>query len=118
MAGYRAAGWTCCGALVLSLLVAIVGMRDMGIVGQQTPTPSEKSSHGVIELSEIAQRVGDHASTQVVDGAMFGDVSEGETGHGTIPINERGGAWTTPTHCWGQHGVSLSKKLKVFEEVV
>jgi len=50
MAGFRAAGWTCCGALGLSLLIAVAGMRGIGLVGQQTLSEGEK---GDIELGQL-----------------------------------------------------------------
>ncbi|KAF7790920.1 hypothetical protein EIP86_001878 [Pleurotus ostreatoroseus] len=35
MVGFRAAGWTCCGTIVFALIIAIVGMRGVGLVGQE-----------------------------------------------------------------------------------
>ncbi|KAJ7626866.1 major facilitator superfamily-domain-containing protein [Roridomyces roridus] len=43
MVGFRAGGWTLCGAGALSVLVALVGLRDIGIVGQQQQQDEEKN---------------------------------------------------------------------------
>ena len=112
MAGYRAAGWTCCGTLVLSLLVAIVGMRGMGIVGQNKheAAPSEKSSHGAIELTDLES--GGRASLQDID-----DTPE-DTYCSPTPVGETAREWGLPSYHHSQHGITLSQKLKVFEQVV
>lgn len=34
MAGFRAAGWTCCGSAVVALCIALAGLRGLGIVGK------------------------------------------------------------------------------------
>ena len=109
MAGYRAAGWTCCGTLVLSLLVAIVGMRGMGIVGQNKheAAPSEKSSHGLTELES-----GGRASLQDIN-----DTPE-DTYCSPTPVGETAREWGLPSYHHSQHGITLSQKLKVFEQVV
>lgn len=44
MAGFRAAGWTCCGTVVIALVIAVVGMRGIGLVGQQRLPRAEKPS--------------------------------------------------------------------------
>jgi hypothetical protein len=43
MVGFRAAGWTCFAAAVLAFLIGVVGLRGIGVVGQQkkTPNPAE-----------------------------------------------------------------------------
>ena len=52
MAGFRAAGWVCCGVLVISLIIAVVGMRGIGIVGQQSDNDNgEKRRTSDIELT-------------------------------------------------------------------
>lgn len=106
MVGYRAAGWTCCGALVLSLLVATVGMGGMGIVGQHKlgldPTQSKKSSPEAIELAELGLEDAGITSTDVVMGLNEIHQSIGQT----------------QAMGRGQHiGISLSQKLKLFEVV-
>ncbi|KAJ7612113.1 major facilitator superfamily-domain-containing protein [Roridomyces roridus] len=35
MVGLRAAGWTLCGAAVISFIIALIGLRGIGIVGQK-----------------------------------------------------------------------------------
>ena len=42
MAGFRAAGWTCCATVAVALLIALIGMRGVGLVGQQRPPRAEK----------------------------------------------------------------------------
>jgi hypothetical protein len=39
MVGFRAAGWTCFAAAVLAFLIALVGLRGIGIVGQKKKPP-------------------------------------------------------------------------------
>ncbi|EKM56493.1 uncharacterized protein PHACADRAFT_207718 [Phanerochaete carnosa HHB-10118-sp] len=51
MAGFRAAGWTCCGAIVIALIIAAVGLRGIGLVGQQRPAACAEKSDGDIELA-------------------------------------------------------------------
>jgi len=43
MVGFRAAGWTCFAAAVLAFLIGVVGLRGIGVVGQQKkiPNPAE-----------------------------------------------------------------------------
>ncbi|KIP11896.1 hypothetical protein PHLGIDRAFT_124551 [Phlebiopsis gigantea 11061_1 CR5-6] len=43
MAGFRAGGWTCVGTIAVALLIALVGMRGVGLVGQQRPARAEKA---------------------------------------------------------------------------
>lgn len=38
MPGFRAAAWTNCGSLGIALVIAVVGMRGIGIVGQRAST--------------------------------------------------------------------------------
>ena len=33
MPGFRAAAWTSCGSLAVSIIIAVIGMRGIGIVG-------------------------------------------------------------------------------------
>lgn len=47
MAGFRAGGWTCVGTIAIALLIAFVGLRGIGLVGQQRPARAEK---GDIEM--------------------------------------------------------------------
>ena len=51
MAGFRAAGWTCCGTIAIALIVALVGMRGVGLVGQHRPTRAEKPELGDVEMA-------------------------------------------------------------------
>ncbi|CAL1708737.1 unnamed protein product [Somion occarium] len=67
MAGYRAAGWTCCGALVLSLIIAIFGMRGIGLVGQRRCV--EKPDRDI----ELSPQLPEHNHVRVPD---IGPVSE------------------------------------------
>lgn len=46
MAGFRAAGWTCCGTVIIALITAIVGMRGVGLVGQQEHPSDRKNKEG------------------------------------------------------------------------
>ena len=67
MAGFRAAGWTCCGTCALALVIAIVGMRGIGLVGQQrTPQGSVKSKSD-IEMG--SQNLDEDHSQRVIDPA-------------------------------------------------
>lgn len=43
MAGFRAAGWVCCGTIAVSLVIALVGMRGVGLVGQRHPEDADNS---------------------------------------------------------------------------
>lgn len=49
MVGFRAAGWTCCGTIVLALIIAVVGMRGVGLVGQQ-PDISHCTKEGTRDI--------------------------------------------------------------------
>lgn len=51
MIGFRAAGWTCVGALAISLVVAVFGLRGIGLVGQ---LPKEEKRTTAIELGRIS----------------------------------------------------------------
>ena len=56
MVGFRAAGWTCCGTIVLALLITLVGMRGVGLVGQQRGPQVDEKPEGDIEMQpRIAQ---------------------------------------------------------------
>lgn len=50
MVGFRAAGWTCVGALGIALVVSVVGLRGIGLIGQQI---TEKRT-SVIEMGRIS----------------------------------------------------------------
>ena len=50
MAGFRAAGWTCAGTLVLAVLIALAGLRGIGLVGQQRVAQAEKPMLGDVEM--------------------------------------------------------------------
>ncbi|GJE97159.1 MFS general substrate transporter [Phanerochaete sordida] len=53
MAGFRAAGWLCCGACALAVLISAVGMRGVGFVGQSAPVV-EKPASGDVELARVS----------------------------------------------------------------
>lgn len=50
LAGFRAAGWTCAGTLVLAILIALVGLRGIGLVGQQRICQPEKPVLDDVEM--------------------------------------------------------------------
>ncbi|KZP16508.1 MFS general substrate transporter [Athelia psychrophila] len=57
MVGFRAAGWTCFAAGVVSVLIGVVGLRGMGIVGS---VPNGSTDSSVIELKDVgAEKVAD-----------------------------------------------------------
>lgn len=51
MAGFRAAGWTCCGVVALALVIAAAGMRGVGLIGQQHIQPVVKKPGGDVEMA-------------------------------------------------------------------
>lgn len=51
MAGFRAAGWMCCGTVAVALVIAVVGMRGVGLVGQQRPGVRAEKPGEDIELA-------------------------------------------------------------------
>ena len=53
MAGFRAGGWTCCATIIVALVIALVGMRGVGLVGQQRPAHVEKPNADI----EMAPRL-------------------------------------------------------------
>lgn len=58
MAGFRAAGWTLCGAAAISILIGSIGLRGIGIVGQKRTEESPNLHLGGevdIELEVIQQ---------------------------------------------------------------
>ncbi|PSR74384.1 hypothetical protein PHLCEN_2v9892 [Hermanssonia centrifuga] len=63
MAGFRAAGWTCCGTVSLSLLIAIVGIRGIGLAGQRRPIVEKMKDGQDIELAIRHNEVADAATT-------------------------------------------------------
>ncbi|KAJ7753402.1 major facilitator superfamily-domain-containing protein [Mycena maculata] len=51
MVGFRAAGWTLCAAGVISFMIALIGLRDIGIVGRKADAEDEeKEIEGVPPL--------------------------------------------------------------------
>ncbi|OCH89214.1 MFS general substrate transporter [Obba rivulosa] len=46
LGGFRAAGWTCCGAATIALLIALFGLRDIGVVGQRTHSSMVENTGG------------------------------------------------------------------------
>ncbi|KZP04586.1 hypothetical protein FIBSPDRAFT_878382 [Athelia psychrophila] len=50
MVGFRAAGWTCFAAAMMSLLISVIGLWGTGIVGAAPSGSTESSS--AIELNE------------------------------------------------------------------
>ena len=53
MAGFRAAGWTSFASLVISMIIALVGMWGIGIVGQPKPRDQpEPKKDGDLELAQ------------------------------------------------------------------
>ncbi len=63
MAGFRASGWTCCGTVSLSLLIAIVGIRGIGLAGQRRPIVEKMKDGQDIELAIRHNEVADAATT-------------------------------------------------------
>jgi hypothetical protein len=49
LAGFRAAGWICCGVLGLSAIIAIFGWRGVGMVGQ-SPKERHTEKIGMVNL--------------------------------------------------------------------
>lgn len=76
MIGFRAAGWVCVGALVIAIVVAVFGLRGIGLVGQQG---LEEKRISVIELGRISNvgttprdvEVGDVSDLDTVTLARF-----------------------------------------------
>lgn len=50
LAGFRSAGWTCTASLLLSLAIAIVGLRGVGLVGQRPRVEKVRSD---LELNDL-----------------------------------------------------------------
>ncbi|KAJ3486473.1 hypothetical protein NLI96_g4211 [Meripilus lineatus] len=60
LAGFRSAGWTCTASLLLSLAIAIVGLRGVGLVGQRPRVEKVRSD---LELNDLGNsRWGTQAS--------------------------------------------------------
>ncbi|OBZ77744.1 hypothetical protein A0H81_02617 [Grifola frondosa] len=56
MAGFRAAGWTCCGASAISFLIAVIGMRGVGIIGQEKgDQEAKKTDCSDVELAQLPE---------------------------------------------------------------
>ena len=89
LAGFRAAGWTCCGSLLISLAIAVVGMRGIGLVGQHTPVekPGSELELNVMEngwqgagLSQNAGGPSPGGGSGVLVGGEFEFGSSSKTG--------------------------------------
>ncbi len=52
LAGFRVAGWTCCASLLISLAIAVVGLRGIGLVGQR---PYVEKTRGELELDDLQE---------------------------------------------------------------
>lgn len=79
MAGFRAAGWTCSAAMTLALIIAIGGMRGVGLVGQKRTTESIKTSNSDLEMtvhSTVAsiQPASESNSLNPPDGLIHDDI--------------------------------------------
>ena len=53
--GFRAAGWTCVGAASISVIIAIVGLRGIGLVGQAGPSEDKRLAD--LELAAMGHTV-------------------------------------------------------------
>jgi hypothetical protein len=53
MVGFRAAGWTGFAAAVLAFIIGLVGLRGIGIVGQQKKAPISAESVIQTDPSDI-----------------------------------------------------------------
>ncbi|KAJ7508587.1 major facilitator superfamily domain-containing protein [Mycena galericulata] len=53
MVGFRAAGWTCFAVSVLSFVIAIVGLRGIGIIGRSAEKPEAASTEPEIQLTDV-----------------------------------------------------------------
>ncbi|KAJ7682956.1 major facilitator superfamily domain-containing protein [Mycena rosella] len=56
MVGFRAAGWTCFAVSVLSLMIALFGLRGVGIIGQKEEKAEGGSGVPDTQLSDLEQR--------------------------------------------------------------
>ncbi|KAJ6601340.1 major facilitator superfamily domain-containing protein [Mycena vulgaris] len=54
MVGFRAAGWTCFAVAVLSFVIALFGLRGIGIIGQKDEKPEESGPE--TQLSDLEHR--------------------------------------------------------------
>lgn len=56
MPGFRAAAWTSCGSLGVGLVIAVIGIRGIGIVGQKTgERPVTNDGVEIAELGHVGQ---------------------------------------------------------------
>lgn len=57
LVGFRAAGWVCFSVLVISIIIALVGLRGVGLVGQvcSLPPADKEKREGDIELAVVRQ---------------------------------------------------------------
>ena len=62
LAGFRAAGWVCCGVLGLSALITLVGWRGVGLVGQSS-------------IEDSAEKPGSTSKPRLVDDIEMGVVT-------------------------------------------
>ena len=81
MAGFRAGGWTCCGVIATALLIALVGMRGVGLVGQQRTARSEKPELTDIEMAPRRRESSEErtADTASVATLAIGQVDAGKS---------------------------------------
>lgn len=57
MAGFRAAGWTSFAAALLSFLIALVGLRGIGVVGQRKVSELPESTIGLSTFRRDERRL-------------------------------------------------------------
>jgi hypothetical protein len=89
MTGFRAAGWTCFAAAVVSFLIGLVGLRGIGIVGTKR-TDDDGSVDGVEKEEAVPEtsRKTDNVEMTVIgrDGENVQDVLEDAT-PSAVPID-------------------------------
>lgn len=74
LAGFRAAGWTCVGAAAISVIITIVGLRDIGLVGQKALVEDKDLTD--LELAAVGRDVQQHDHTISVDLSMSIDLPQ------------------------------------------
>ncbi|KAL4251979.1 MFS transporter superfamily protein [Abortiporus biennis] len=84
MPGFRAAAWTCFGALCISFVIAVFGMRGIGLVGQ-TPIIDSVDNKSEHELSEVVASRTSHDIESVATRTDRVDVEADITAVETIP---------------------------------
>ncbi|KAJ7729261.1 major facilitator superfamily domain-containing protein [Mycena maculata] len=57
MVGFRAAGWTCFAASVISFVIGVVGLRGIGIIGHKAEKPVTGGGEPEIRLTDIEHHV-------------------------------------------------------------